>query len=95
MAVIHTGDEMGFVEGGLLTYEARSMKDQHKEMDEKRSEGWFAEVLPRLEVNLVTVMENALYHAVMVSNISNQIWKETCPGFVNPIMHPMSRTLIN
>jgi hypothetical protein len=57
-----------------------------------RSDGRFAKVLPCLEV---TVMENALYHAVMVDNISNQIWKETHPGFVNPIMHPMITTLIN
>jgi hypothetical protein len=77
VAVIHTGYEMGFVDGDLLTPEAKSMKDHHKEMDGRRSKGWFAEVLPCLEINMVTVMENALYHAVMVDNISNQIWKET------------------
>jgi hypothetical protein len=69
MAVVHTGDEMGFVEG-LLTSESKSMKDHHEEMDGRRFEGWSAKVLPCL-------MENALYHAVIVDMISNQIWKET------------------
>jgi hypothetical protein len=64
-------------------------------MDGGRSEGWFAKVLLCLEVNIVTVMENALYRALMVDNISNQIWKETRPVFVNPTMHPMRTTLIN
>jgi hypothetical protein len=56
------------------------MRDQHEEMDGSRCEGGFGKAIPCFEVNMV--MENELYHAVMVDKISNQIWKETCPGFV-------------
>jgi hypothetical protein len=62
--------------------ESKSMKDQHKEMDGSRYEGWFGKVIPCFKVNVVTVMENALYHAVMLEKISNQIRKEPCPGSV-------------
>jgi hypothetical protein len=91
VAVIHTGDDMGFAQGGLLTSKAKSMKDHHREMDGRKSEGWFVKVLPCLEVNMVSHGKCTVPCGYGGQHIK-PIWKETRPGFVNPIMHPTSIT---
>lgn len=40
-------------------------------------EEWFSNVLDKVEVNAVIVMDNVPYHSRKVNKVPNSVWKKT------------------
>lgn len=59
LIITHIGNENGFVEGGLWTFESKKGGDYHTEMNSESYEKWFANILSKLQEHNVIVIDNA------------------------------------
>ncbi|KAG8237440.1 hypothetical protein J437_LFUL016252 [Ladona fulva] len=77
-AMVHAGNESGFVEGAELTYLCQNnMADAHEELDGDRYEKWFTEnLLPDTPDGAVIVLDNASYHSRKCKVIPSNILEE-------------------
>jgi len=65
LIVLHIGSHKGFLEGGLLCFlSKKNSGNYHDEINGDHFHEWFQSIIPRLEQNLVIVMDNAPYHSV-------------------------------
>jgi transposase len=63
-----------FLDGGLLITESKKTGDYHEEMNGKVFQEWFKKILPNLEPESVTVMDNTLHHSTRLSHWLNISW---------------------
>ncbi|XP_042148775.1 uncharacterized protein LOC121837258 [Ixodes scapularis] len=61
--VTHAGSDTGFVSGCLDVFRGKKKGDYHDEMNSKRFEAWFLQLLDHIEPNSVIVIGNASYHS--------------------------------
>lgn len=76
LIITHIGSESGFVENGLLVFESKKTCEYHEEMDARRFEQWFLEILPKLEPGSIVVMDNASYHSRRLEALPTSQWKK-------------------
>lgn len=69
LIVCHIGNEKGFVDGGLWSFESNKTGDYHEEMNGESFEKWFENILSMLEANSVIVLDNAPYHSRRLEKI--------------------------
>ncbi|XP_035233696.1 uncharacterized protein LOC118205516 [Stegodyphus dumicola] len=67
--VVHAGNENGFIPEACDIFVAKKAKgDYHGEMNSEYYENWFEKkLLPNLQPNSVTVLDNASYHSSVLS----------------------------
>jgi transposase len=78
LILLHIGSDKGVVDSGKLVFESKSTKDYHEEMDGKRFELWFRDILPHLDPNCIIVMDNAPYHSVKAELVPTKSWTKEC-----------------
>lgn len=78
LIISHIGSEEGFLEDGLLIFEAKKvLADYHKEMTGEVFEEWFIKILEKLKPNSVVVLDNAPYHSRKVEKVPTSAWKKS------------------
>lgn len=78
LVVSHVGSEEGFVDDGVLIFEAKKgLEDYHKEMNSNEYENWLKDnILPKLKPNSVLVIDNAPYHTRKVESLPTTSWRK-------------------
>lgn len=77
LVVSHIGSEEGFVDDGLLVFEAKKgLDDYHKEMNAEKYEDWLKNIIPKLKDNSVLVIDNAPYHTRKLELLPTSNWRK-------------------
>jgi transposase len=72
LIISHIGSEEGFVQDGLLIFEAKKgTEDYHQEMNAACFEEWFTNILTKVKQNSVIVIDNAPYHSRKANKVPN------------------------
>lgn len=74
LIITHIGSDSGFVEGGLLLFESKSTGDYHEDMNAARFEEWFKNILGKIEIGSVIVLDNASYHTRKAEELPTSAW---------------------
>ena len=77
LIIVHIGNEDGFVDRGLLTFESKKTGDYHEDMNAAVFEEYFEQMLDFIPKKSVIVMDNASYRSRNTENLPTTAWKKT------------------